>query len=122
MRFVGNGKSFRGHNHPVEIKYQKSSLGGSYSGMGNFSTSTEANTVKLTFDPKQYCQPVTMANIDVAVNKNDGVLDYVKYRMASAQQDMIDDLGDIFYGAGAGSNFDGLAKIIDDGKITHCCQ
>jgi hypothetical protein len=118
MRFVGNGKKFRGHNNPVEMKYKKSTLGGSYSGMGNFSTAVEANTVKLTWDPKSYEQPVTMNNLDVAVNKNDGVVDYVKYRMTSAQQDMVDDLGDIFYGSGGGSDFDGLAKIIDDGSVS----
>jgi len=117
FRFIGNGRKFRGHNHPVEMKYQKSALGGSYSGMGNFSTEVEANTVKLTYDPKQYAQPVTMANIDVAINKNDGVLDYVKYRMASAQQDMVDDIGDMFYGSGGGNDFDGLANIVDDGSV-----
>ena len=118
FRFIGNGKKFRGHNHPVEMKYQKSSLGGSYTGMGNFSTAVEANTVKLIWDPKSYAQPVTVENLTLAVNKNDGVIDYLKYRMASAQQDMIDDVGDIFYGAGAGSDFDGLAKIIDNGAVS----
>ncbi len=118
FRFVGNGRKFRGHNHPVELKFQKSSLGGSYSGMGNFSTAVEANTVKMTFDPKSYAQPVTMENMSVAVNKNDGVIDYIKYRMSSAQQDMIDDLGTIFYGVGGGNDFDGLGKIIDDGAVS----
>lgn len=118
FRFIGNGKKFRGHNNPIELKYQKSSLGGSYSGMGNFSTAVEANTVKMTFDPKQYCQPVTMANIDRAINKNDGIVDYVKYRMQSAQQDMVDDLGDMFYGTGAGNDFDGLKKLVDDGSVS----
>ena len=86
--------------------------------MGNFSTSVEANTVKATWDPKSYAQPVTMVNLDMAVNKNDGVVDYLKYRMASAQQDMIDDIGTIFYGSGSGNDFDGLAKIIDDGTVS----
>ena len=118
FRFIGNGRKFRGYNNPVEIKYQKSSLGGSYSGMGNFSTNVEANTVKATWDPKSYAMPVTMANLPVAVNKNDGIVDYIKYRMDSAKQDMLDDIGTMFYGTGAGNDFDGLAKIIDDGSVS----
>ena len=117
FRFIGNGRKWRGYNNPVSLKYQKSALGGSYSGMGNFSTSVEANTVKMTWDPKSYAMPVTMENLSVAVNKNDGIIDYVKYRMASAKNDMIDDLGTMFYGSGGGNDFDGLAKIIDDGSV-----
>ncbi len=118
FRFIGNGKKFRGHNHPTELKYQKTTLGGSYSGMGNFSTSVEANTVKMTSEPKSYAQPVTVENLTLAVNKNDGIIDYLKYRMESAKEDMIDNLGTIFYGSGAGNDFDGLAKIVDNGAVS----
>jgi hypothetical protein len=37
--------------------------------------------------------------------------------MESAQADMIDDLGDIFYGSGAGYNPEGLANIVDNGTV-----
>jgi len=122
VRFLSNGRKFRGHNNPVEIKYQKSSQGGSYSGMGNFALGVETNTVKATWLPKSYAQPVTVENLSLAVNKNDGIVDYLKYRMQSAQQDMIDDLGTIFYGSASGNDPDGLANIVDDGKMQHCCQ
>lgn len=117
VRFLSNAKAFRGHNHPTEMKYQKSALGGSYSGMGNFSTAVEANTVKLTSAPKSYAQPVTVENLSVAINKKDGIVDYLKYRMESSQQDMIDDIGTIFYGSASGNDPDGLANIVDDGTV-----
>jgi hypothetical protein len=117
FRFIGNGKKFRGTTNPIRIKYQKSSQGGSYSGMGNFAMAVEANTVNLNFTPKQYAQPVTVNNLDLAVNDNAKVIDYLKYRMESAQDDMIDDLGDIFYGSGSGNDPDGLKNIVDDGTV-----
>jgi len=117
VRFLGTGKKWRGHNHATELKYQTSSQGGSYSGMGNFAMAVEKNTVKLTSEPKSIAYPVTVENLSVAVNKNDGIVDYLKYRMESTQQDMIDGMGTMFYGTGAGNDTDGLGNIVDDGTV-----
>src|SRR3990167_10602826 len=118
LRILGNSKPWNGEQLKFPIKYQKSTSGGSFSGLDTFST-TKVNTRQLlAFDPRGYYQSVVLAGMDVDVNATpSGVLNLVKVEMESAQQDMVDSIGGLLYGDGTGNSskeFLGLDAIVDD--------
>ena len=100
------------------IKYQKSTTGGSFSGLDTFSTAKVNTRQLLSFDVRGYYQSVVLSGMDVDVNATPaGVLNLVKVEMESAQQDMIDSIGGLLYGDGTGNSnkeFLGLDAIVDD--------
>src|SRR3990167_579738 len=118
LRILGNGKSWNGETLKFPFKYQKSTAGGSFSGLDNFYT-TKINTRQvLSFDPRGYYQSVVLPGMEVDVNATPaGVLNLVKVEMESAQMDMIDSIGTLMYADGTGNSnkdFLGLDAIVDD--------
>ena len=118
LRILGNGKSWNGETLKFPFKYQKSTAGGSFSGLDTFST-TKINTRQvLSFDPRGYYQSVVLPGMEVDVNATPaGVLNLVKVEMESAQMDMIDSIGTLMYADGTGNSnkdFLGLDAIVDD--------
>jgi len=98
LRLIGNAKKWSGVKMKKPVKYQKSETGGSFAGLDPFDTST-SETRK-------------------AVNATDSrVMDLVKVEIESAQEDMLDNIGDMIYGDGTGNankDFLGLGAIVDD--------
>lgn len=90
---------------------------GGYTGMGNFNTSEQTNTVLGSFKPTSTYAGVTMPNLERAVNKSFPATVEETYKMDSAKDDLIDMLGDAFYGSGTSNLPDGLANIVDDGSV-----
>jgi len=119
LRILGKQKPWSGESLKFPIKYQKSTTGGSFSGLDTFSTAKVNTRQTLSFDPRGYYQSVVLSGMDVDVNATpEGVLNLVKVEMESAQQDMIDSIGGLLYGDGTGNSnkeFLGLDAIVDDG-------
>ena len=119
FRILSNAKKWDGTQMSRPFKYQKSTLGGSFSGLDTHSTSTVQTRQNLTFDIRGYEMPVAIPGMEKAVNRTASqVMSLVRVELESAQQDMIDDIGDMVYGLGTGNSnkdFLGLGAAIDDG-------
>ena len=118
-RIVGAGKKWTGETLKKPIKIVKSTLGGSFSGLDTHSTSTVESRITLSYDLRGYEMPVSVPGMERAVNATESqVINLVRAELESAQQDALDDLGDIFYGDGTGNSskdFNGLGNLDDDG-------
>lgn len=118
-RYVSMGKRWTGHQLSKPIKYQKSGLGGSFSGLDTHSTSTVQTRVLMTYDVRGYEMPVVIPGMEKAVNRTPAqVLGLVATEVESAQEDAMDDIGDMLYGDGTGNSskdFLGLDALNDDG-------
>lgn len=112
-----NAKPYSGISMGLPMKYAKSTTGGFYTGMGPFSASVENNLTRMKWTPASLYQSVTLPSMELAVNKSQPIIDQKKYAMESAKQDMIDRIGDCFYGDGSANAYDGLKNIVDDGSV-----
>lgn len=116
---LSKAKMFKGSTHEFPVKYQKGTSGTPFIKYDTLPTSETETRVKLTANPRFYAKNVALAVTDIAANATDNqVLDLVEIEMASAAQDMVDELGDLFYGDGTGTSnkaFRGLEAIVDDG-------
>lgn len=101
------------------IKVSKNATGQSFSGFDTFSTSATNNRVNLSYPPAFYQITVALPLTELSVNKSDAkVLDLAAIELASAAQDMADDIGTLFYADGTGNSnkdFLGLGAHVDDG-------
>lgn len=104
------------------FKTEKSSAMGAYKGMGNFNVTEQKGEVQGEWTPSSIYGGVTMPSLEISVNKSLPVIDQQAYKMESAADDLLDLIGDYFYGNGTNNQPDGLANIVDDGKMRHCCQ
>jgi hypothetical protein len=116
-----HAKPYSGISMGLPMKYQKSTNGGFYTGMGNFGASVENNLARMKWTPASLYQSVTLDSMSLAVNKSQPIIDQKKYAMESAKQDMIDRISDAFYGDGTSNAYDGLKNIVDDGTVKVCC-
>lgn len=118
MKFLSNGKPWSGEKLKFPIKYQKNTTSqGAFDGFDTFDTTKVNTREKLEFEPTGYYHSVVLSGMEVDVNATQAqVLDLVKVEMESAQQDMVDSIGALFYGAQTGKNFLGLQDIVDDGS------
>ena len=118
FRILSNAKAWSGITLDKPIKYQKSTLGGSFSGLDTHSTSTVETRVLMSFDPRGYEMPVAIPGIEKAVNRTEAeVINLVKVEVESAQEDALDDIGTMLYADGTGNSnkdFLGWDAIIDD--------
>src|SRR3990167_8766636 len=119
FRILSNAKAWSGVTLDKPIKYQKSTLGGSFSGLDTHSTSTVETRVLISFDPRGYEMPVAIPGIEKAVNRTEAeVINLVKVEVESAQEDALDDIGTMLYADGTGNSnkdFLGFDALIDDG-------
>lgn len=119
FRFLSNAKKWSGETLKKPIKYVASTLGGSFSGLDTHSTSTVDTRVMMSFDVRGYEMPVAIPGMEKAVNRTPAqVLNLVRVEVESAQEDGLNDIGDMLYGDGTGNSskdFLGLDAIDDDG-------
>ena len=119
-RFLGNAKPWSGESLKRAIKYTTSGLGGSFSGLDTFSTSTSETTLRMTYDIRAYEQPVVIPGIERDVNAvaETQVVDLVRFKLEEAQIEGADKIGTMIYGDGTGNgskDFLGLQALVDDG-------
>lgn len=118
-RVVSRPQTWNGRSFQSPIFTNNSSLGQSFKGTETFSTDIDMNTVNMTWYPTGYAQPVGISVVERSINATPaGVIDMYQVSYQYAQNSMITNLGNIFYGLGSGNNFDGLALIVDDGTST----
>lgn len=120
-RYISNGKKWSGETLKRPIKISKSTTGGSFSGLDTFSTATSDTRISLQYDLRGYYHTISIPGMEKAVNNvsETQVINLVRTELESAQMDMLDALGDIFYGDGTGNsnkNFNGLGNLDDDGS------
>lgn len=117
--FFAKGKPWGfGEKYKVNYKYQKSDAMGWYTGMGNFNTTQQKNLVQMSWTPASMYASATLPYLDLAINKSNPVMNMEAYQMQSAMDDMIDQIGDAFYGDGSANKCDGLDNIIDDQTVS----
>lgn len=118
-RVVANPKPWNGRSFRSPIFTNNSQLGQSFKGTETFDTTIDFNTQNMTWYPTGYAQPVGVSLIEQSINKTPaGVVNLTDGSYQYAQNSMITALGQIFYGYGAGNDFDGLGNIVDDGTNT----
>lgn len=119
FRFVSTGRRWNGETLKRPVKIAKSQLGGSFSGLDTHSTSTVETRQMLEYDVRGYTMPVTIPGMEKAVNRTPAqVINLVRVEVESAQDDALDDIGDMLYADGTGNSskdFLGLDALIDDG-------
>jgi hypothetical protein len=118
-RVVSRPERWNGRSFQSPIFTNNSSLGQSFKGTETFDTAIDFNTQQMTWYPTGYAQPVGVSVVERSINATPaGVVDLYKASYQYAQNSMITALGTIFYGTGAGNDFDGLGVIVDDGTST----
>jgi hypothetical protein len=118
-RVVSRPERWNGRSYSTPIFTNNSQNGQSFKGTETFNTSIDYNTQQLTFFPTGYAQPVGVSVVERSINATpSGVVDLYKSSYQYAQNSMITQLGQIFYGFGNGNDFDGLGNIVDDGTST----
>src|SRR3990167_1110772 len=119
-RVMGSAKPWVGETFRIPIKISNSGLGGSFSGLDTFSTSTSDTTVRLGYDVRAFEQPVVIPGIERSVNAvaESQVIDLVRFKLEEAQLEAANDIGTLIYSTGTGNSnkdFLGLGAIVDDG-------
>lgn len=118
-RVVSRPKNWNGRSFQFPLFTNNSSLGQSFKGVETFDTSIDFNTTQATIYPTGYAQPVGVSVVERSINSTPaGVIELYQASYQYAQNSMITALGNIFYGVGAGNDFDGLGVIVDDGTST----
>jgi len=117
--FKRDPKPWDGATLYVPIAVAKNDANGSFQGVGNFDTSLKDTRRKQAFTPKFFYQGVTISGVEKSINKTKaGVLKLLSQTMQEAQTAMVDAIGDLLYGVGAGNDFQGLGAIVDNGANT----
>lgn len=118
-RIVSQPKRWNGRSFQWPIFTNNSTLGQSFKNTETFDTSIDMNTTQATIYPTGYAQPVGVSIVERSINATPaGVIDLYQSSYQYAQNSMITALANIFYGTGAGNDFDGLGVIVDDGTLT----
>ncbi len=120
MTLLGNAERFRSRSLKKGVIVEKQDNGKSFSGLDTLNTNKSNTKITLEFDPRAYSIPVVIEGLERDVNASDpnSAADLVKEAMEEAQNAMLDDIGDMFYGTGTGNSnkdFLGLGALIDDG-------
>lgn len=103
--------------YKINLKYQKSSAIGWYTGMGDFNTTQQKTRVQMSFTPSQVYGSVTLPYIELSMNKSLPVVDMETLEMQSAAEDLIDTIGSSFYSDSSSNQCNGLANAVDDGSV-----
>ncbi len=114
---MSNARPWRGEKYKKNLKYQKSTAQGFYTGMGSFDVTQQKNLVQMQWTPASVYGSVTLPYFELSVNKSMPVIQQEALAMESAKDDLLDMIGDAFYGDGTGNAFDGLANIVDNGAV-----
>lgn len=118
-RIVSRPTEWTGRDYRVNIFVNNSTLGQSFKNTEVFDTTIDFNAPQMIFFPTGYAQPVGVSVVERSMNATPaGVVDLYKGSYQYAQNSMITNLANIFYGYGLGNDFDGYGNIVDDGTNT----
>lgn len=118
-RVVARPTEWTGRDYRVNIFVNNSTLGQSFKNTEIFDTTVDFNAPQMIFYPTGYAQPVGVSVVERSMNATPaGVVDLYKGSYQYAQNSMITNLANIFYGYGLGNDFDGYGNIVDDGTNT----
>lgn len=113
---LSSPSKWNGRYQSVPLQTNQSTLGQSFKGTETFDTSIDFNTTPMTFYSTGYAQPVGISVVERAINATPaGVIELYQASYEYAQNSMITNVANQFYGYGTGNDFDGLGNIIDDG-------
>ena len=117
---LSNSKPWMGEQYKFPVKLSNHTQGGSFDDYSEFNTNNENVRQMAAFDPRAYYQSVVIGGIARSVNNisKTQLLSLVKVEMESVHQDMVDDIGTIFWGDGTGNSnkdFLGILAAFDDG-------
>lgn len=115
--FMSKGRPWRGEKYKKNFKYTKSTSSGFYTGMGSFDVTQQDITKQLEWTAASMYQSVTLPYFELSVNKTEAVINQEALALESAKADMLDSIGNAFYGDGTSNAFDGLDIIVDDGTV-----
>ena len=116
--FISKGQKWiGGRKYRKNLKYQKSTAMGWYTGMGDFDTTQQKNRVMMEWTPSSVYGGVTLPYLELSVNANLPVINQKALEMESAADDLLDNIGNAFYGSGTSNQCDGLKNIVDDGAV-----
>ena len=112
-----NSEAWRGgEKFKQPIKYKANGTFRTFRGLDTLDRSRQDTVVNMEFDYKNAAVSINMAADEMAIAKSDtSITDKVKAKIEEAGLDLEQSLGTVFYGAGAGNDFEGLGNIIDDG-------
>jgi len=85
--------------------------------MGNFNVTQQKTRVQMEWTPASLYGSVTLPNLELSINQTLPVINQQRVEMESAADDLLDNIGDAFYGTGTGDQCDGLGNIVDDGSV-----
>lgn len=115
-KFMSSAKKWSGNAMEFPLKYKKNSTFQTFKGYDTFSTAAQDTRINMTFDPTFGQISVSLPLDEISVNKTtEQKLNLLGLEVESSAQDMADDMGDQFYGTGSGTDFNGLALLVDDG-------
>ncbi len=110
-----------GRRLEIPVKYRHNSQGGSYSGLDILNTGQEQTRTRAYFNIKQVYQPITIANIDLALNGGEGkISDLMATEMEEAKESLTDKFCSQVFGDGTGNggkDITGLKAAISDGSV-----
>jgi hypothetical protein len=69
FRFLSNARKWSGEQLKKPLKFAKSELGGSFSGLDTHSTETTSTRVLIAYDVRGYEMPVAIPGMEKAVNR-----------------------------------------------------
>lgn len=117
-RVIGNASKWSGVQMDRAIKYKSTGLGGTFTGLGNFSTADVASTIKLTYYLGAYEQPVVVPGLEKLLNSisKETATSLVGYKMEEAKIEMMDGVAGLIFG-NSNAEFNSLRDFADDGTL-----
>jgi len=118
-RFLSKPKQFRGTQMDfgvrVGISNASAAQGGGFRGTDTFNTNVQNETQRLIFNPKYVYEPFNVVYTDLSQNTGkEEVYSIIQREKEYAMSNMLDNVGDMFYGSATESSkdFSGLSHII----------
>jgi hypothetical protein len=120
LRFIGNSKEGKGESIKKALKYQNSGTATSFAGLDTFTANQLTTKVRISYDMRAVRIPVAVAGMEAVANAvtETQVTDLVVEALEETQMELLDAVGSMIYGTGAGNankDFLGLGAIVDDG-------
>jgi hypothetical protein len=113
-RLMRMGKPFYGKTMDFVVKVEDSGLGQWFSGLETLNTQASDPRVKLSFEQAAFSQPKVTVMTEAFENL-DGEITLNVANIDDAIAEAVSALGSAVYGAGSGSQPNGLGNLVDDG-------
>jgi hypothetical protein len=118
-RTIGNARKWNGVQLERAVKYQATGLGGTFSGLEEFSTEDVATSIKLTYYLGAYEQPVVVPGIEKLLNSvsDTTATSLVGYKVEEAKIELADGVAQLFFG-NSDAEINSFRDFADDGGQT----